>query len=131
MYKLKVFNCKWFVFSIIKRMLECIFLTFRPLKVNSYPVTGKWWQRICPREKCRSKRSRTIVDTHTYSLPLTARSPEKSAEKNHDFLKYCLIRMMRLKCLCVIVENKTVFLIRQDFCNGRVILVSFIDKKTI
>lgn len=42
-----------------------------PLNVNHYPypVTGKSRQRICPREKYHSSRSRTIVGIHTCSLP--------------------------------------------------------------
>lgn len=42
-----------------------------PLNVNHYPypVTEKSRQRICPREKYHSSRSRTLVGIHTCSLP--------------------------------------------------------------
>lgn len=51
-----------------------------PLNVNHYPypVTEKSRQRICPREKYHSSRSRTLVGIHTCSLPWMARSQERS-----------------------------------------------------
>lgn len=74
--------------SYQKCMPHCIFLTFRLLNVNNHLVKGTEWQRICPREKCRSKRSHTTFDIHICSLPLMARSQGRSVEiNNYVFFK--------------------------------------------